>query len=310
VACALIAILAGCGSQASSNVGRAKDYSGTTAYVRAREAFLQSARAGLAAGQAPMAALVAHVGASCPGSLRGTPADNPTVRGSSGSGAGLRTQLAATAFFLGLEQSLEVAQRQPLAAATQRFEATVAAIRWSDPRINNLMQTFAQITSQEHRRTEPDVCREISQWLSSGYRTLPALTQPELRGAIGRRWMREMAALGCGRFSSANSTSVLSALSLYEPPGVRPTVREVAASEQRLQIEEHHARAHAAQALGRALGIDVALPQRASSREGSKRSRVNEAQNAGRLSRCTGKPELVSETVKEPADAESEPVGR
>jgi hypothetical protein len=300
-ACGLIALLAGCGSQASSKAaGGAKNYSATSAYLRAREAFLQSARAGISTGQAPMAAIVAHVRESCPGSLRGTPADK-TVAGKSGSAAQVRTELAAATFLLGLEQSLEAAQRQPQAAAGQQFEATVAALHWSDPRINKLMQTFAQIASQERHQAAPDVCREISEWSSSGYKTLPAVTHPELGGIIGRQWMRDMAALGCGRFSAANPASVLSALSLYDPPGVRPTVREVASSEQRLEVEEHHARADATRSLGKVLGIDFTLPP--------KRPRTSDALNASRrLSRCTGKPERVSETVKEPADAQTEPL--
>lgn len=155
----VVAGLAGGGSQGSPASVRANELNVTNAYLRAREAFLQSSRARLAAGRVPMASLVAQARASCPGSLRGTPADD--VRGPTGEGsvAEQRRRIAAAEFSRGLEEGREAAQRE---------------------------------------------------------------------------WMGDMAALGCGRFSGANPTQVLGALSLYQTPGVRRTIREVVVSEVRL----------------------------------------------------------------------------
>jgi hypothetical protein len=309
-ACAVIVVFAGCGSQADPLSGGATDYAGTNAYVRARAAFLRSSRAGFVAGRAPMAALVAQVRNSCPGSLRNTPAASTTVLPKDGSVAERRTQLAAANFLLALEQGLVTAQEEPLAAATQRFEATVAAIRWSDPRITNAVQTFIDIAQEQRHGAQPDVCGEISRWTRSGFRTLPSLSRREVSGPIAQRWMRDMVALGCGRFAPANAVSVLGVLSLYQAPGIRPNIQEIAASEQRLQVEQLHARADAARSLGQALGVNAPLEVTQPKRVRARRSGSRARKSPGEPPKCTGKPELVSETVKEPAGAEREPIGR
>lgn len=291
-------LVAGCGAQGSPTGAQTKDYRGTAAYVRARQAFLQASRASLAAGQAQMATLVARVRAGCPGALRGTPEIAVTAPLKGGSVAQQRTQLAAARLFLALEEALEAAQKEPLAGATQQFATNIAAIRWSDPRINDLVHTFAEMEQQENLGGQPDLCQEIRSWTSSGYRKLPAVTDAERHGTIGGRWMRDVAALGCGRFALANPAEVLGALSLYQPANARPSVREIAASEASLRVEALHARSNAAQSLGQALGIDI--PLRAQSRR--RRSRRSGSASPGGLPRCTGKAELVSETVKAPGN--------
>ncbi len=300
VVAVVVVVCAGCNSQTSPTADRAASYRATTAYLRAREAFLRSSTAELAAGRAPMAALVAQVRTGCPGALRGTSENGAPGSARAGSVSAQRAQLAAAEFFLALEESLEAAQQEPLAAAAHQFFATVASIRWGDSRITNLVRTFAQIERERRPGPPPDVCRQINVWARSGYREVPAITRAEPRGAIGRRWMRDMAALGCGRFSGVNPREVLSALSLYHPTG-RPTIREVAAREVSLETEQSHARAEATRALGQALGVDTSPRKRSSLAKRSRRSGSIRAPNGpNELSLCTGKPELLSEPVATP----------
>jgi hypothetical protein len=246
-----------------------------------------------------MDALVAQVRAGCPGALRGTPETDVTGPLKAGSVAEERAQLAAARFFLVLEDALEAAQREPLAEATQQFATKIATIRWNDPRINNLVHTFADMERQEGLGVQPDLCQEIHEWTSSGYQKLPVTANAEPHGAIGGRWMRDLAALGCGRFAPANPAEVLGALSLFQPADAHPGVQEIAASEASFRVDALHARSGAARSLGQALGIDIPSRRQASRRRQSRRS---SPAGPGGLLRCTGKAELVSETVKAPGN--------
>jgi hypothetical protein len=195
-----------------------------------------------------------------------------------------------------IEQGVEAAQQEPQAPAARRFAMTVAAIRWSDPRIAALVNTFVEIELQRRHMPPLDVCREIREWATSGYRTLPTLTPAEPNGVIGRRWMRAVAALGCGKFSPATPTEVLRALRLYQQRGGDPTTRDIEVMEVDFASEQTRARAGATRSLGRALGLSTTRLKR------SKRRRLITALNTfHEPPGCTGEPDLISEPVKEPA---------
>jgi hypothetical protein len=189
-----------------------------------------------------------------------------------------------------IERGLEAAEREPRGAAVQRFATTVTSIRWSDPRIANLVHTFVQIEAKRRHRAQLDVCRAIRDWVASGYRKVPVSTSAEPPGAIEREWAREMAALGCRPFSSANPSEVLRALRLYQRPDAQPTTRQIELLEVRLVLEESLVRADAARSLGRALGIRVPRSKRSRRRHSS--TAVNApAEPPG----CSGRPEPISE---------------
>jgi hypothetical protein len=196
---------------------------------------------------------------------------------------------------MGIERGLETAQHEPQAAAIQRFATTVAAIHWSDPRIADLVNTFIEIELQRRHMSQLDVCQEIREWVSSGYHKLLAPTSAELSGAIGRRWMLDNAALGCGKFSPATPREVLRALGPYQQPGGHPTTREIEIMEIHLGLEEARARGGATRSLSQALGLSTTLSKR------SKRRRPITALNAPpEPMGCSGQPDQISEPVKEP----------
>jgi hypothetical protein len=294
---ALLAIAcAGCAS--ASSQGAAKhagtgDRGATTAYLRARAKLIDSSESELPAGRGPTAAVVAAVRAGCPGVLRGTPANDLTVLARNGSVAEQRMQLVAASLLMEVEHSLEAAQREPQAAATRRFAETVASIRWSDPRINDLVHTFMQIEMERRDMPPVDICRQIREWSSSGYRKFRASTSAEPSGAIGRRWAFEMAALGCGQFSPVNPREVLRALRLFQQPGAVPTTRDIELSEIGLAFDELYAREAAARSLSQALGLSTTPRKR--SKRGRHAPRLDAfPESAG----CSGKPGLVSKEVQ------------
>lgn len=274
---------------------QANNYSATNAYLRAREAFIRSSRAELPAGRGTMAAFVAHIHVECAGALRGTPVGQVTPP-ATGTSAGVEdAQVEDARFIVEIEQGLEAAEREPQTAAVRRFAETVASIQWSDPRITDLVHTLMQIELQRVDSRPLDVCREIREWARSGYQKLPAPTSAaEPRGAAGRKWIRDMAALGCGKFSPATPREVLRALRPYGQPGDRPTTRDVEVMEIQLALEESHARV-AAPSLPEALGIEV------SRHKPSKHQRRITALSAPpEPPGCSGKPDLISEQVREP----------
>jgi hypothetical protein len=300
-AAGLLAVIAcaGCSSGASHDPpthAQIADRAATGEYLRAREALIRSSMAELPAGRGPMAAFVTHVRAECPDALSGTPVDRVTPLARNTSLAQLRAQLKDARFSMEIEQGLEAAEREPQAAEARRFATTVASIRWSDPRIADLVNTFAQIELQRRHMPQLDVCRKIREWASSGYRRLPASIPAEPRGAIGRRWIRDVAALGCGKFSPANPREVLRALRLYQQPGGHPTTRDVEVMEIHLTLEESRARAKINRSLAQALGISASWPK--SSRRPPSTTGLNAFPE---LPGCSGKPDLLSEEVKEPA---------
>lgn len=270
------------------------DRSATSTYLRTREVLIRSSMADLPAGRGPMAGFVMHVRAECPDALRGTPVDDvtPLARNM----ARRRAQLRDARFVVEIEQSLEVAEQESQTAAARRFATTVASIRWSDPRIADLVNTFIQIELQRRQMPQPDVCRAIREWAIGGYQNGPVLTPAEPRGALGRKWMLEMAALGCGKLSPAPPMQVLRALRPYQQPGGHPTTREVEVLEGHLALEELRARGDAARSLDQALGLLTTRHKR-SKRQRSTTGLVPPPE----LPSCSDKPELLSEQVNEPA---------
>jgi hypothetical protein len=181
----------------------------------------------------------------------------------------------------------------------------VASIRWSNPRITYLVKTFIEIELQRRHMPQLDVCRDIREWVASGYRKVPPPESDELRGAIGRRWMLAVAALGCGKFSPATPTAVLRAVQPYQQPGADPTTREVEVMQFQLSFEESDARASATQSLMEALGISPSVTKPRRRRKHPRRSPHVLALHAPRgvPQRCSGIPDHLSEPTTGPSGA-------
>jgi len=298
---------AGCSSGASHDSGTHTEIADSVAtgeYLQARQALIQSSMADLPAGRRPMAAFVADVGAECPGALRGTPLDAVVPQLRHASRAEVLAVLYNDNVMRKIDQRLEAADQMPQAAAVQRFATTVASIRWSNPRVAYLVNTFIEVELQRRHMPQLDVCRAIREWVASGYRKVPSPASGELRGAIARRWERAVAALGCGKFSPATPTVVLRALQPYQQPGAHLTTRDVEVMEVQLSFEESDARESAARSLTQVLGISssVTKPRR---RNHPRRSPHVLALRAppGPPQSCSGKPDYLSEPTTGPVGA-------
>jgi hypothetical protein len=290
---------AGCSSAASQDPAthaQVANRAATSQYLHAREALIRLSMADLPAGRVPMAALVGHVRAACPSALRGTPLDRLMPPVQSMSSEQKQMWLEYATLTRRIEEVLEATQQRRLETAVKRFTATVTSIRWSDPRITDLVNTFIEIELQRRHMPQLDVCRAIREWVASGYRKVPPPESDELRGAIGHRWERAVAALGCGKFSPATPTVVLTALRSHQQPGVHPTTREVELMEIHLALEELRARGDAASSLDHALGLSTTRRNRSKRRHpGAPLTTLAEPLG------CRGTPDLISEPVKEPA---------
>ncbi len=297
---------AGCGSVASHDPPATQDQSvdraATSDYLRAREALMRSAQAELGAAQGPMAAFAARVGTECPGALRGTPLGQRVL--SHPSSAQTLAILNNHNLTATLERGIERAEEEPQAPALARFVKTLDSLRWGDPRIAHLVTTFGEIELQR-RDMQRDVCREIREWVASGYRKVPPPTsgQPtsyEAHGAIAHRWTLAAAALGCGRSAPPIPMVVLRAIERYEQPGARPTGRDVEVMEWQLYFEELRARKAAVASLAQVLGISRAVIEQ----PGRQRKHPTLSPHALALlirlpqqarEQCTGKPDNVVE---------------
>jgi hypothetical protein len=275
---------------------QSSDYAATSSYLHAREQFVRSSIASLSAGRVPMAAFVARVQANCGGLLRGAPVQLGSLMVQNMSVAEQRVALEKARFILELEQSIETAQREAQAAAAERFATSVASLRWSDSRITTLVHTYVEIEMQDRHMPPLDVCKKLREWASTDYRTAPAPMPVELHGALGRKWVQAVAALGCGKFSPATPQKVSAALRRYQHAGAQPSTRSVELLEVHLTLEELRTSLSAKRSLFNAIGLSPSGIRR--SRHRHRRGSSKTA--PGELPACTGEPELLSRQVAGP----------
>lgn len=299
-ACLLMALAyTGCSSQTPTTGAPSSDYAATSAYLHAREQLIQSSIASLPAGHAPMAAFVAHVQTGCGGILRGAPVHLSSLPLREMSAAQQRAEVEKAIFIGELEQSVETVQREAQAAAAERFATSVDSLRWSDPRVTDLAYTYVAIEMQQRYMAPLDVCKKLREWASTGYRRVPAPTRPfEPRGALGRKWVRAVAALGCGEFSPAIPQEILRALRRYQRAGAQPSTRSIELLEARFTLKEARASLAAKVSLFHAIG----LPPWRRTRRSTHRHRRGSSETAPSrgLPGCTAEQELLSHQVTGP----------
>lgn len=207
------------------------------------------------------------------------------------SAAEQRVEFAKAIFILELEGSVETVQREAQAAAAKRFTTAVASLRWNDPGVTNLVHTYVEIEMQHRHMAPLDVCKKLREWASTDYRTVPAPMPAEPRGTLGRKWVRAVAALGCGMFSPATPQEVLRALRPYQHAGAQPSARSIERLELHLTLEELQASLNAKRSLFDAFGLSLSGTRRSrhQRRHGSAKAGIVEAPA------CTGKPDLLSD---------------
>lgn len=295
--CLLVAVpCGGCASQKPAAPAQIASYAATGAYLHAREQLIWSSIASLPAGRAPMAMFVAQVQADCGGVLHGIPGHVSSRPLREMSAAQQRVELEKAIFIEELEQSVETVRQEAQAEAAERFATSVDSLRWRDPRVTDMVHTYVAIEMQQRHIAPLDVCKKLGEWASTGYRKVPAPTRPfEPRGALGRKWVHAVAALGCGMFSPVIPQEILRALRSYQRAGAQPSARSIELLEARFALEEHRASLAAKVSLFHVLGLTPSGTRRSTHR----RRRGSSEALPRELPACTGEPELLSHQVRE-----------
>jgi hypothetical protein len=172
------------------------DIAASKAYVHARYALEQASQAELPVTRAALDGVVAHIGATCPGILRGAPLDRPRHRGRPGSVA-LETparDLLALEAYKGLETTLIRSQ----ATSRREFVDAVDHLRWTDRKVTSLVHSIVDTEAGWLNGPLPDTCHDMKAWVASGYRRLTASTRRVPFGIqpISERVSNELIALG------------------------------------------------------------------------------------------------------------------
>jgi hypothetical protein len=249
------------------------DLNATDGYLTARRAMVQALDVDLADGRTRMAAVVARIGAGCPGVLRDAPTEAQASSGSRRNESLLLYELL---------NALTVAQRRAGAKAVRRFVRAATAIKWHDPRVTNLVHALAHVEGERLRVALPAVCRDLKAWAATGYRRLPMDIALQMAEPDEEMLRKDARALGCTAFvyTLAPEAAVLEALRRYQRRGAPVTAEELGRLESTVKSAEARLRrqelGQVLKRLGAPSSRDRAVRQllEAGSRSGASPSRV------------------------------------
>lgn len=161
-----------------------KDRAATHAYLLASNAWTEAQLANLAQSSAAMEATASRIADECPGVLTGAPPPEEkigsfklgTLVRQSGRVIGEHQRESSQRSELQLELTIALSDSQigPDRAAAEAFSSAVKPLRWSSPIITALVQIIASESQGELGVPTPNVCADMSSWVSSGYKTLSA----------------------------------------------------------------------------------------------------------------------------------------
>ena len=200
-----------------TSVSSEQDIAATRTYVHARYALEQMYQANVASVRAAAKAFSAGIRSNCAGVLKGAPE-------SSWSSRGRRNAFEAPAeseLIRELTNAFDITLRQPSDHALRNFVDGVSHLSWSDRRITNLVQSFADTEAATLRRRLPAVCADMRAWVASGYRRLPVgprRAEPRLE-ALRERLANDVVALGYR--TGHPERTVLQVLKRYQSPSER-----------------------------------------------------------------------------------------
>jgi|HubBroStandDraft_6_1064221.scaffolds.fasta_scaffold75377_1 hypothetical protein len=206
--CAAIAVAAvcACSSPAAALAGVSPgDATSTGTYLRLQLAETRASLANLPRGIAAVEALSMRLRDECPGVLANAPKPSGATRAS------------VTALLIAAEESdaaLGVAEHTESVRA-RRFARAVARLHWSNRALTRLVHAAAGEEAAKAVLAPPDLCADMSTWVSSGYQTVPAGT---------RSYLRREAALS--RHEGAQE-SILRGLARYETRSDRRIAHQI-----------------------------------------------------------------------------------
>jgi hypothetical protein len=178
LAAIVVASAAALASTASASAAvSARDRQATLAYLQAKYqyevAYGEAAKASIDAA----AAFAGRLEAECRNAVAGLPVEGiplinavPRVRGEAD-----RLVHERGALKLELDAGLDAPLDSALAAPVASFQAAVAPLRWSDPRIATAVSAYATYLQPPPvpRPGPPEACADLRSWAQSGYRHLP-----------------------------------------------------------------------------------------------------------------------------------------
>ena len=190
----LLALAPASAAARESAATRADDAAATHTYLLATVSLQETEVRNLAQSKAAIEATAARVAGECPGVLAGAPpaepelglisstsqkSVNPRAVGEEHRESSQRSDLK-TELLLTLGDAQREADREAAAAYTRALEP----LKWSNPLITVLFHLASTISQTELELPVPNVCADISAWVSSGYKTLNA-TSKEISHRVG-----------------------------------------------------------------------------------------------------------------------------
>jgi hypothetical protein len=181
------------------------DATATGAYLRLQLAETRASIGSLPRGIAAVEALSVRLRDECPGVLANAP--KPTGE----------TRASVTGLLIAAEESdaaLGVAEHTEWIRA-RRFARAVAGLHWSNRALTRLVRAAAGEEAAKAVLPPPDLCADMSTWVSSGYQTVTAGT---------RSYLRREAALSKNEDAQE---SILRRLARYETPSDRRIAHQI-----------------------------------------------------------------------------------
>ena len=140
----------------SAALANQQDVAATHAYINANFAMSRAGVARIRTAQAGVEALDRKLGAECPLAGKGTPeieASQP-----------MSYEVAVALWSVAYGAS---------AGPIRTFAKAVRSLRWSNPRITRLAQSYAASLSAMATLPLPDLCADVRAWTASGFRVVP-----------------------------------------------------------------------------------------------------------------------------------------
>lgn len=136
------------------------DEAATVAYVHARHRLFSALLASVRSEEAPVTAYVQQVAAECPGVLGSAP-----------------HSVEVEDFLAEEVAAFKAALGPSFLPPSLAFARAVAPLRWSSGKLTRAIRADANDDVKEGQTPAPDLCADYRAWVTSGYRTLPAVTE-------------------------------------------------------------------------------------------------------------------------------------
>jgi hypothetical protein len=143
----------------ASSLGDSKDEKSTRAYIVARYALIQAARASIPTAEASVATLNKQIGEECPHVALESPQNHESEK--------LADEVAGALWSIVYHLD---------APAISKFTAAVKPLRWSNHKLTRIADNYADSLSQLAALTMPSLCTDVRAWTVTGFHTVPTST--------------------------------------------------------------------------------------------------------------------------------------